>query len=175
MEQRAQLALVVGLAEALDLDTAQALKLRDTLDKLQPRRQAAHKQLADAREAIRDAAQGQKATAAQVDEAIKKAQDARAQIEALQRDTFNAISKDLTPEQKARAYMFLGRFADRFGPGMMRIQRMERRFGPGGGAGMGPGMMGDGMGHRHAMGMGAGSGPGPEFCEGDCPWPDEDD
>jgi hypothetical protein len=168
-EKRAEMALVLGLSEALDLDTNQALKLRDTLAKYQERRLAAHKQLADARDAIRDAARGEKASAQQVDDAVKKALDARAQIEAIQREAFAAVSKDLTPEKKARAFLFLGRFADRFGPGEgmghgMRGGKMGRGMGPGAGmgpgGGMGPGMMQGGM-----MGMG----PGP-----DCPCDDDE-
>jgi Spy/CpxP family protein refolding chaperone len=198
VEKRASLARILGLAEALDLDTAQALKLRDTLARFDERRVAAHRQLAEAHRTLREAAMGGKATAAQVDEAIKKAQDARAQVDSIRREAFNTIAKDLKPEQRARAFLFLGRFESRFGPRPMRGPGMH---GPGGG--MGPGMGGPGMGGRGqgmgrgmgggmgmgagggmGMGPGAGMGPGPamgmggfgdEDCpNGDCPMMDDD-
>ncbi|HSN92380.1 MAG TPA: periplasmic heavy metal sensor [Anaeromyxobacteraceae bacterium] len=167
MERRASLAFVLGLSEALDLDSAQALKLRETVARFQDRRIAAHKALAEARQALREIARTGKGDAKQVDEALKKAQDSSAQLDAVRREAFAAISKDLAPEQKARAWLFLSRFEDRFGPGMGR-----HRGGPGGGRGMGPGM-GGGMG----MMMGPGMGPGPAMdCPNPgCPWHGDDD
>jgi hypothetical protein len=156
MEKRAELARVLGLATILDLDSAQALKLRDALAKLDDRRDAAHRQLADARATLRDAARNGKASAQQVDEAVRKAQDARAQLDAIQRESYAAVSKDLSPEKRARAFMFLSRFESRFGPGMMRG---GRGMGPGRGMGAGPGGPGPGM-HRGPGGMGMGMGPG---------------
>ncbi len=149
MEKRMRLARTLGLAEALDLDTAQALKLGDTLAKFDDRRAAARKQVRDATEVLRNAAGGagtQKATAADVDGAIARVLDGRAQLQAIDRDMLQAITKDLSPEQKARAALFLGRFRE----------RIERRMwmGPGGG----PGMMGPGVHGGH--GMGPGNGPG---------------
>lgn len=77
-EKRMRLARTLGLAEALDLDTAQALKLGDTLAKFDERRKAARKQAGDATDVLRNAARGNgngaatapKATAADVDGAI---------------------------------------------------------------------------------------------------------
>jgi len=174
MEKRASLALVLGLSEVLDLDSAQALKLRDTIAKFQGRRLAAHKANAEARQAIREIARTGKGDAKQVDEALKKAQDSSAQLDALRRETFAAVSKDLSPEQRARVYLFLSRFEDRFGPGMGGMHRgMKggRGKGPGmGGPGMGPGPMG-GMG---MMGPGMGPGGGPDCPNADCPWQDDE-
>jgi Spy/CpxP family protein refolding chaperone len=165
MEKRASLALVLGLSEALDLDSAQALKLRDTVEKFKDRRVAAHKAHAEARQVIREIARTGKADAKQADEALKKAQDARAQLEALRREELAAILKDLSPEQKARAYLFLSRFEDRFGPGMGHGPRGKK-----GGRGMGPGP-GPGMGMGAGMGPGVGMGPGP----GMMGWQDDDE
>jgi Spy/CpxP family protein refolding chaperone len=174
MEKRASLALVLGLSEALELDSTQALKLRDTIDKFTDRRVAAHRAHAEAQQALREIARAGKADAKQVDEALKKAQDSSAQLEAVRRDTFAAISKDLSPEQRARAYLFLSRFEDRFGPGM-GMHRGGPKGGRGHGPGMGPGMGGPGMG-RGGMGMmgpGMGPGGGPDCPSPDCPWQDD--
>lgn len=153
--RRGRLALTLGLAEALDLDEAQALKLRDVVQKQEPRRQAAHAQRQEAAKLLRRAAGGEKVTAADVDQAIAKAFDARAQLEAADKELVQAVTKDLAPEKRARAALFLARFHARMGgfPGM----------GPGDGAGRhGHGPRGPGMGKGPGMGMGPmGPGMGP--------------
>ena len=143
MEKRARLARNLGLAEALDLDTAAANKLAGALEKVDDKRVAVHKQFRDARIVLRKAAGGEKVPAAEVDAALAKAFDAQAQMAALDKETLSIVTKDLSAEKKARAALFLGRFEQRMGPGGM---------GPGGGKGMGGGM-GPG-GHRHGPGMG---------------------
>jgi hypothetical protein len=158
MEKRMRLARTLGLAEALDLDTEQALKLGQTISRFDERRVAAHKQLRDARDVLRRAAQGEKVAPADVDQAIQRSLDARAQLQAVDRDTVAAVTKDLAPEKKARAVLFLSKFQRRFGP----------PGGPGMGGGMGPGHHGPGMrggrggpgGGPEGFGMGPGMGPG---------------
>jgi hypothetical protein len=157
MEKRGRLARNLGLAEALDLDTAQATKLADALAKNDEKRVALHKQMRDAGQLLRRAAGGEKATAADVDGALAKFLDARAQLNALDKEAVAIVTKDLSPEKKARAALFLGRFEHRMGPGGMGPgMGPGMGGGRGRGRGMGPGMMGPGMGH----------GPG---CK-DCPW-----
>ena len=107
--------------------------------KFDEKRLAAHQQLHDAHQVLRRAASGEKLSAADVDQAIKRALDARAQLQALDREVVNTVTKDLTPEKRARAVLFLG--------------QLERRFGPGPGMGKGHGMM-----RRGGMGMGMGPG-----------------
>jgi hypothetical protein len=132
MEKRMRLARTLGLAEALDLDPAQALKLGETLNRFDDRRKAIHKQAADARDVLHRAASDEKATAADVDGAIARLVDSRTQLTALDKETLQAITQGLSPDKKARATLFLARFRE----------RIERRVmfwgGPGG---HGPGMM----------------------------------
>jgi hypothetical protein len=177
MEKRMRLARTLGLAEALDLDAEQALKLGQTISKFDERRVAAHQQMRTAREVLRRAAQGEKVAPADVDQAIQRSLDARAQLQAVDRDTVAAVTKDLTPEKKARAVLFLSKFQRRFGPPGMGPG------GPGMGGGMGPGHHGPGMrGGRGGMGggpdgfgMGPAMGPGPMLGMGGPPAPDDDD
>ncbi len=187
MEKRMRLARTLGLAEALDLDASQALKLGDAIAKFDDRRLAAHKQMFEAHQVLRRAAQWEKVAPAEVDQAIQKAFDARAQVQAIDRETWTVVSKDLTPEKKARALLFLAKFQNRFGPrgrgmgpggpGMMHgpggrghgpgpgMGAGQQGMGPGGGPEMGPGAMG-------MMGMGPGDG-GPMNEPG--LWADDDD
>jgi hypothetical protein len=153
MEKRMRLARTLGLAEALDLDEPAALKLGQTMAKFDDRRVAVRKQLHDARQVLVKAAQGEKVTAAEVDQAITRSLDGRAQLQAIHREMVAAVTKDLTPEKKARAVIFLAKFQRRFpgshmGPGMMGPggmhggPGMHRGGGRGPGGGMGPGMGG---------------------------------
>jgi hypothetical protein len=171
MEKRMRLARTLGLAEALDLDAPAALKLGETIGKFDERRVAAHKTMHDSREVLRRAAQGEKVSAAEVDQAIQKALDARAQLAAVDRDTVAAVTQGLSPEKKARAVLFLGKFQRRFagmGPGMG--PGMHRGMGgPGMGPGMGPnrgrgGPGGPGGRDGFGMGNGPGDGMGPGTC-----------
>ncbi|HSM91919.1 MAG TPA: hypothetical protein VLT47_03470 [Anaeromyxobacteraceae bacterium] len=170
MERRARLARNLGLAEALDLDTAQATRLADALQRVDDRRVALHKQTRDARHVLRRAATGEKVTAAEVDGALAKLLDLRAQAVTLDKETLGIVTKDLSPEKKARAALFLGRFEQRMGgmgmPGM----------GPGRGGGMGPGM-GPGPGRGPGRGPGMmgpmGMGPDHERCP-NCPWEEDE-
>ncbi len=132
-EKRMRLARTLGLAEALDLDTPAALRLGEQLQRFDERRKAARKQAADAHGVLRAAARGGKATAAEVDGAIAKLLEARTQMQALDREMLQTVTRDLSPEQKARAALFLGTFRDRI------ERRVMRHPGPGRGQGMGPG------------------------------------
>lgn len=83
VQKRARLALTLGLAVALDLDDAQALKLGDVVAKFGDRRRAALEQVRDARLTLRKAAQGEKVGGREVDQAIAKVLDGRAQIQTI--------------------------------------------------------------------------------------------
>lgn len=148
MQKRMHLALTLGLAEALDLSGAQALKVHEQLEKMTPRRAAAHQQLREATQLLRRSAKGEKVAAGDVDQAVTKLLDARAQLQAIDRDLVTTVTKDQPPEKRARAVLFLARFHQRV---MQGFGGMRHRMGRGM---MGPG--GHGMGHG-----GHGEGPGP--------------
>jgi hypothetical protein len=180
-EKRMKLARTLGLAEALDLDTADALAMGKTLDGFDPRREAARKQARDAREQLQKLARGDvKATQADVDQAVQRFFDARGQLLATHREMIAAVSKNLPPEKKARAALFLGRFEQRI------EQRMHFRGGPGGHGPGHPGMGGPGMGGGMGMGPPGGErqaflfrgppgGPDEDAClDDDCPGPEEE-
>ncbi len=165
-QKRMRVARTLGLAEALDLDSAQALKLSEQLSKVDAKRFALIQQMRDSHQVLRRAAQGEKVAGAEVDQAIQKALEARSQIVALDREVVATVTKDLTPQKKARAVMFLARFSHRFGggPGMMMGHKARGMMG------------GPGMGMGRGMGPGMGMGPGPMAGEcPNCPWYGDDD
>jgi hypothetical protein len=164
-ERRMRLARTLGLAEALDLDPAQALKLGEQVAKFDEKRLAAHKQLREAHDALRRAASGEKVAPAEVDQAIQRTLAARTQLQAIDRDVVATVTKDLAPEKRARAVLFLERFQGHFGQGMGmgRAGRGHHMRGMRGDAG--------GMGGMGMMGMGASG-----ACSNpDCAWMDDDD
>jgi hypothetical protein len=150
MRRRMQLALTLGLAEALQLDDAAALKVRGQIEKFAPRRMAAMTQMRDSVQVLRRSAKGEKVAAAEVDAAIVKLLDARAQVQAVDRDVVNTVTKDLAPEKRARAVLFLAQFHKRV---MQELRPGGHGRGGPGGPGMGPGPHGPGPG-------GPGMGPG---------------
>jgi hypothetical protein len=140
MHRRMQLALTLGLAEALQLDDAAALKVRGQIEKFTPRRMAVAQQMRDSVQLLRRSAKGEKVAAADVDAAITRLLDARGQMQALDREVVTTVTKDLAPEKRARAVLFLAKFHQRMmrdmrgghrdrGPGMERGPGMDRGHG----------------------------------------------
>jgi hypothetical protein len=121
--RRDRLARVMGLADELELDTAQALKLDETLRKFDERRRPLMEQVRDSAQALRRAAEGDAAAAKEVDAAAQRAFDARAQLAALDRELFQTLSKDLPPQKKAKLALFLARS---HGMGKHQLKRLEK-------------------------------------------------
>ena len=159
MQKRMQLALTLGLAEALDLNATQALKVHDQLEKMTPRRMALHQQLRDGLQALRRSAKGEKVAAGEVDQAVTKLLDGRAQLQALDREFVTTVTKDQPPEKKARAVLFLARFHRRAMQGFGGMHHGGHgMMGPGdhghGDHGMGPHHGGEGHGGDDAGPLG---------------------
>jgi hypothetical protein len=171
-EKRLRIARTVGLADALDLDEAGALRVRETLTRFDERRAPLRHQIQDSVRILRDAARGDTAAAAQVDNALARLRDARAQLQQVNAESLAQLTQGMPPQKKARAALFLARFQAR-APRAMMMQG-----GPGG-----PGQPGHGSGPSRGEGPGTGPGmspgrlalhgaPLPEMAE---PFPDEED
>jgi len=148
MQKRMHLALTLGLAETLDLSGAQALKLNEQIEKMAPRRMAIRQRMREAAEVLRRSAKGEKVAAGEVEQAVTSLLDARAQLQALDREFVTTVTKDQPPEKRARAVLFLAKFHRRamqgFGFGGMGHHRGGMHGGEGHGMrheerGMGPG------------------------------------
>jgi Spy/CpxP family protein refolding chaperone len=145
MEQRMRAARAMGLVEALELNDADAARLRETLTRYDDQRKPLMRQVHDSMLVLRDAASGDKGAQRQVDESVRRVFDARAKLESVDREMYQEIARDLSPEKRARAAVFLARFQGRFGMGM----------GPGGspGPGRGPGGAHGAIGERGMRGQ----------------------
>jgi hypothetical protein len=113
MQKRMRLARTLGLAEALDLDDAGAMRARDVLARFDDRRVPLRKQVRDGVRVLQDAARGDKDALPQVDPALQKIRDARTQLQNLNTEMFEQLTKGLSPDKKARAALFLARFHER--------------------------------------------------------------
>ncbi|MBN8226790.1 hypothetical protein JYK02_04625 [Corallococcus macrosporus] len=108
-EQRQRLRQVLELADTLELDSAQALKMDETLRRFEDRRRPLREQVRESARILHQAARGDSAALGQVDAAAQKAFDARAQIAALDRELYQALAKDLSPQKRARLAMLMAR------------------------------------------------------------------
>ncbi|HYH96542.1 hypothetical protein [Hyalangium sp.] len=113
-EKQLRLARVLGLAEELELDSAQALRLDETLRKFDERRRPLREQVRESAETLERAADGDSTALSQVEQAAQRAFDARAQLAALDREMFQALSKDLPPQKRAKLALFMARFDNKF-------------------------------------------------------------
>jgi ATP-dependent Lon protease len=109
-EKRLRMARVLGLAEELELDSAQALKMDETMRKFDERRRPLKEQVRESADILERAADGDSSAMAQVEQAAQRAFDARAQLAALDREAFQALSKDLPPQKRAKLALFMARF-----------------------------------------------------------------
>lgn len=165
MEQRMRMLQVVGLSEVLELSTAEALKLDEILRKFDDRRRPLREQVRESGKIVRQAADGDAAALGQVDQATARILDARVQLAQIDKELFQTLSRDLSPQKRAKLAVFYGHFQAKLkgAAGMMFKRKIKM--------GMGDGDV-PGEGHRKIM-IRRGHGPfgmgmeeGPEGGEG---------
>ena len=110
LEKRTRMMRVVGLAEELDLDLGQAVKLDEQMRRFDEKRKPLRDQVAEAARILERASAGDKDAAGQVDAAAQKAFEAREKLAAVDREMYAAISKELSPQKRAQMALFLARF-----------------------------------------------------------------
>jgi Spy/CpxP family protein refolding chaperone len=141
-DRRMRLVRMLGIAEALDLDDAQFNQMREILNRQDEKRGPIQKQLRDDMQVLRRAATGDAAAQAQLDKVVVRVFDAREKLQKIDRETYEAMSKGLSAEKRARLMVFLHHFQNRFGPGMSPGRGATGANSGVRGQGMGGGMMG---------------------------------
>jgi hypothetical protein len=116
MDQRAQMMVTLQLAEALELDDAATLKLRQTVAQWAAQRAPLRQQMFDLAQVLRRAAKGDTTAYGQVDQAIQKIIDLRAQMHQIDQKLFQQLSQGLTPQKKAKLALAIARM-----PGAKRM------------------------------------------------------
>jgi len=154
-EQSRRMMQVVGLTEALGLSTQEALRVDEVIRRFDERRRPLKEQVRESGRVVMEAARGDAAALAQVDQAIGRVLDARVQLASLDKEMFGALAQGLNPQQRARLALFYARFHKGKAARMMR----------GGGAGFD----GDGNEGRRMFRMRRMMRPGAPFGEADAP------
>ena len=106
-EKHTRMLRVLELADELGLNESQALKMADVMRQFDDRRQPLIVQVHEAAQVLRRAARGDASMQAQVDAAVQRAFDARAQIASLDHELYQALAKELPPQQRAQLAIFL--------------------------------------------------------------------
>lgn len=123
---RLHMMAVVGIAEALELNEAEALRLSEKLKGFEDKRRPIRLEMVESMRTLKLAADGDAAAGAQVDQAVQKVLDGRAKLAALDREMFNSLSQGLAPQKRARLALFLAKF----GQQVQKMKAGKGRHGP---------------------------------------------
>ncbi|MEW6433139.1 MAG: hypothetical protein AB1730_16670 [Myxococcota bacterium] len=122
-ETRTRMLFVLTVAEALELNEAEALKLSEKVKGIEEKRRPVREAMFTAMRQVKAAADGDAAALAQVDANIQKVLDGRAQMAAMDKDMFAYLAKDLTPQKKAKLALVLAKMHELRGGGMKKGRR----------------------------------------------------
>lgn len=122
-ETKARMLFVVTVAEALELNEAEALRLSEKVKSIEEKRRPIRQQMFMAMRDVKAAADGDPAALAQVDANVQKVLDGRAQMAAMDKEMFAFLAKDLTPQKKAKLALVLAKLHELRGGGMKKGRR----------------------------------------------------
>ncbi len=126
-EKQARMMRVLGLAEELELNEAQALKMAETMRQFDERRRPLVAQVQESAQVLKRAADGDASAQSQVDQAVQRVFDARVQLATMDRDMYQALAKDLTPQKRARLAIFMARHEGKMVKLLKRAEREAQR------------------------------------------------
>jgi hypothetical protein len=102
MQKRARMMLTLQVADALELDDAATLKLKDQIARWDQQRAPLRDELISQAQVLRRAARGDTTAYGQVDGAIKRIIDLRNQLQQTDQAMFQQLSQGLPPQKKAK-------------------------------------------------------------------------
>jgi len=123
---RQRLMKVVGLAEALELNEVQALRMADVMRRYDDRKAPLQVQNAELAKVIKRASEGDSAAVGQVDRAIQTISDNRVQVQQLDREMMDELGRNLSPQQRAKLMIFFVNFVDEQRNIQQRMQARQR-------------------------------------------------
>ena len=109
---RVRLMKLVGLAEALDLNEAQALQMAEVMRRYDERKAPLQVLNAEAAKIIKRASEGDSAAIGQLDRAIQTMFKNRLQVQQLDLEMMDELGRNLPPQQRAKLMIFFVRFAE---------------------------------------------------------------
>lgn len=124
--KRMRMMLVVGMAEALSLSEAEAIRLADKIKTFDDKRKPLREQMFESMKVLKAAADGDQVALGKVDQSTTALLDLRQQMAAVDKEMFLTVSKDLTPQKRAQLALFLAKFMHERKGGGMRGGRHHR-------------------------------------------------
>ncbi len=112
LSRKSRMMAVVGIAEALELNEADALKLSEKLKVIEDRRRPVREAMGEAMRSIKAGAEGDPTALAAVEQQVARLLDGRAQMAALDKEMFTQLSAGQTPQKKAKLALFLAKFGE---------------------------------------------------------------
>lgn len=109
LEQRARFMATMQIAEVLGLDDAATLKLRDTLTRWDSQKAPLRQEMFDLAQVLRRAGRGDTTAYNQVDPAIKRLVEIRAQFQQMDQSLFQQLSTGLSPQKKAKLALVMAK------------------------------------------------------------------
>jgi hypothetical protein len=110
--RQARMMLVVAVAEALELNEAQALKLSDKLKAVDDKRRPVREAMGEAMLQVKAAAEGDAAAAASLDQNVQKVLEGRVQLAQLDKELYATIAEGQTPQKKAKLALVLAKVGE---------------------------------------------------------------
>jgi len=126
-QARMRMMRLVGLAEALGLDEAQALRIHETMRPFDERRGALEVENAGLARLVKQAADGDAGALGQVDQALQRMFDNRAEIQQINRQMLEAVGQQLSARQRAQMAVFFATFGDELREAQRRAQERARQ------------------------------------------------
>jgi chromosome condensin MukBEF ATPase and DNA-binding subunit MukB len=130
MEQRARLMLTLQVADALELDDAATLKLKDQITRWDAQRAPLRTELLEQAQVLRRASRGDTTAFGQVDAAIKRIIDLRNQLQQTDQAMFQQLSQGLPPQKKAKLALVVAHSLEQMREMVLGGGRGNRIFGP---------------------------------------------
>lgn len=127
-ERKVRTMLVVGMAEALQLNEQEALRMAEKIKVLDEKRRPLRESMGESMRTIKAAADGDATALTQVDAAMDRVLSGRQQMAALDKEMFQVLGKELTPQKRAQLAVFLAHL----GKGGREFGKGGRHGGPGG-------------------------------------------
>ncbi len=126
-QARMRMMRIAGMADALGLDEAQALRIHLAMRPFDERRAALELENAGLAKLIKRAADGDSAAIAQVDQTLQRIWDNRSEIQQLNRQMIDAAGRSLSPRQRAQLTLFIAIFQGELGEMQKRAQDRARQ------------------------------------------------
>lgn len=101
---------IIGLADALGLNEAEALRLDRIMHPFDERKREVRAQINEAAKLIQRATEGDSTALARVDQAMETVLSGRVLVAEIDKEMIQAVARELTPQQRAKMSVFFAKY-----------------------------------------------------------------